>query len=220
MKKTIVYTYSNSGRKELYGSIGEFSTKFGISRNVWSHKNETLINFGFIFFIRNNEVIVASFSDGKQNAYIDSFLKNKVYHNLEYEPVKTNYLTINKQLELLKSLPELKSEPKQKVKINTPMARLETIAKAFHDTNEEKGFNSKTFEGCGTLVKNMDSETKVEAPLIGNLKINGKSITIIGSFVNNGNGNHQVILKGFDFDEKNEEEIVDKKIHDFFTQAW
>jgi hypothetical protein len=91
--------------------------------------------------------------------------------------------------------------------------RLIEIAKGFNDHNERNGFNSKTFESCGTLVKNNDKETKDDAPLIGNIKVKGLSITLIGKFTKNSNDNDQISLRGFTFENEKVEEV---KIDDFW----
>ena len=214
-----VNVYCNKGGYKCFKTILKFSEYYGVSRNVWNDgKSKSLKSFNAIFFFHKGKVVIAS-REVITKVDFDHFFKNELHK--VYEPVKTKFLTIKDQLEKRMTIHTAPVKKEDKVKVAPTKNVLEKIAKEFHETNEKNGFNNSTFEGCGTLVKNMDNNTKLNAPLLGNLVVNGMKISLIGTFVKNGNDNHQIILKGFTFDDVNAtKEEVEELNNDFFSQNW
>jgi len=215
-----VHVYCNKGGYKIFESISLLCETYGLNRSCFKSKNH-------VFFLVENDkglkAILASRKEVKNERSLRAFFGS--LSKLSYPPIETGEMSVKKQKLLIETNKEklkMKEQEKSSTELKTSMSQYEIVARGFHETNEANGFNDKTFEGCGTLVKNMDSNTKVIAPLLGNLVIDGKKITLIGEFINNDNGNPQVKLKGFSFGEKEltEEEKVDKSTENFFSQEW
>lgn len=99
------------------------------------------------------------------------------------------------------------------------MSKIKEILSKFYDNT--KSFHEKTFEGCGTLVKNQNKEDQELCPWIGNIKVNGKIITISGNVKENQYGKKMMTIKAHCFDEEIEEEDieVDETIDDYFKSV-
>jgi len=96
------------------------------------------------------------------------------------------------------------------------MSKIKEILNKFYE--KTKSFHGKTFEGCGTLVKNQNKDEQDLCPWIGNIKVEGKIITISGTVKENQYGKKMMTVKAYCFDEKIEEEEidVDETIDDYF----
>ena len=222
------YVYVGSEEVFVCRSLTELYEKFGLKRECLSMVQARKI--GFIFFIHKGKLSFASRNEISKEDLEEAFKSIKYF-----SPSETKEYGVQKQKEMIKNKqfqidtvqktekPKPVEENRTNVQVEASMDQLKKIAEDFHNINELNGFNAKTFENCGTLVKNMDSNTRVYAPLLGNLVVNGVKITIVGKFIKNENGNDQVALKGFAFGEKevkkvdvSQESSLIKDDNDFF----